>query len=75
MRIELEFTQDYAVHKKGDRKVFSHQLGHELIKLGVAQKVGEQVTRRSIEPVQPPKNKVEKPQQTKEVKPPKNKGK
>lgn len=72
MKIELEFTQDYAVHKKGDRKVFSHQLGRELINLGVAVQVGVQVTKKSIqpvEPVKPPKTKVEKAPQTKEEKP------
>ncbi len=72
MKIELQFTQDYAVHKKGDKKVFSHQLGRELINLGVAVQVGQQVTKRTIEPVEPvkpAKTKVVEPPQTKEGKP------
>jgi len=41
MRKELEFTSDYAVYKKGDKKIFSHQLAYELVKLGVAKIIAE----------------------------------
>lgn len=76
MKIELRFTEDYAVHKKGDVRVFSHQLGNELLKLGVAVKVAEvhkRATRVEVEEVTPPQNKAQNPPQNKAQKPPQNK--
>lgn len=67
MKIELQFTKDYANAKKGEVRTFSHQLAYDLIKLGVAEKV-EKKTERTANP---PQTKVEKPEETKSTEAPK----
>jgi hypothetical protein len=61
MNKSIEFLQDYAIHKKGDIKIFSRDLTNMLVKeLGVAKYVEESKseTKTEVKTSKPKKAKV-----------------